>query len=89
MGVLTRDLVVAFLRTRGTVLGYAVLLIGLLCGAYAFMGLFENLITQLVTSGYLALLTGSVLGSVRATSPTTGQAPEPAIDAPASPMHRP
>lgn len=65
MGLLARDLWRALRRTRGTPWFEAVLLATLLCGAYAFMGVFENLITQLVTTGPLALLTGCALGSAR------------------------
>ncbi len=62
---LSRDLWIALRRTRGGPMFEVVLLAALLCLAYAFMGLFENLLTQLVTTGPLALITGCALGSAR------------------------
>ncbi len=60
---LARDLALA---ARGPNRGptfRAALISALLCGAYAFIGSFENLITQLSTTGPLALVTGVALGA--------------------------
>jgi hypothetical protein len=39
--------------------------VSLLCLGYGFIGLFENLLTQLVTSGPLALVAGAAIGATR------------------------
>ncbi len=51
-----------------------VLVVAALCLGYVFIGLFENLLTQVVTSGPIALLTGATLARAAAGPFTSAQA---------------
>jgi len=63
------DLVRVFRRSRGTTREFVALAALAVAFGYFFIGLFENLLTQVATSALAALFIGSVIGSSRADRP--------------------
>ena len=62
--LLLRELALGLRAAAGTRNADLMLVVLTMCIGYAFIGLFENLLTQVVTSGPMALLAGTALGLV-------------------------
>ncbi len=62
LAFLARDLWRALLGSRGTRNWDLMVVVTGMCLGYGFIGMFENLLTQVVTSGPMAMITGVALG---------------------------